>query len=80
MAMPPSRAVGRLCQRSWFGWAIQPFCRAIRRTAGVNAAQSAKAMTGIERFMAIYGNKTARICVRRRAPSLRIWILAVSFK
>ena len=35
MAMPPIRAVGFLCQRSWDGIAIHPWRRATFLTSGV---------------------------------------------
>src|SRR6267143_489521 len=51
-AMPPSMAVGLLCQRSVFGLATMPYCLASARTSGVrasaNKADAAKASSCVD--------------------------------
>jgi hypothetical protein len=46
IAIPPTRAVGFLCHRSFVGCAIHPFLRAISRTTGVAIKQMIKDITG----------------------------------
>ena len=55
IATPPIRAVGRLCQRSIFGFATNPHRRARLRTTGVSAAASANDTTGAAMFDGLTG-------------------------
>src|SRR5947209_7464757 len=74
MLMPPSIAVGFLCQRSIFGLATTPQRRASARTVGVNPSASANDST------------TGRICIGpkgiadRRASSASVYLRRITKK